>query len=133
MKNQLLNSLSAIFSGWYERSKKVGDRVFHERSIFRKLVQLERDRAHRGNQQFSVILINVSQEKKLMVTELMHHISRRVRRIDQVGWYDQFHIGVLLPSTSPDAAHRIAKDIFLNYAHPQASVQYQTLSYPDAN
>ena len=133
MKNRVLNSLSAIFSGWYERSKKIGDRVFHERSIFKELVQLERDRAHRGNQQFSMILINVSQEEKLVVTELVHQISKRVRRIDQVGWYDPFHIGVLLPSTPPDAAHRIAKDIFLNYSLSQTSVQYQTLSYPDAN
>lgn len=133
MKKRVLKSLSAIFSGGYESGKKDGVRVFHERSIFRKLVQLERDRAHRGNQQFSMILINVSKEKKLGVTKLVHQISKRVRQIDQVGWYDPFHIGVLLPSTPPDAAHRIVKDIFLNYSHSQASVQYQTLSYPDAN
>lgn len=133
MKNRLLNSLTKILSVWFRQSNGDASKVIHERSIFKEIIELERDRAHRANQQFSMILINVGQEKKLAVVELVHQISKRIRRIDQVGWYDPFHIGVLLPSTTPDGAQNIVKDIRGNCPPSQASFQYQTLSYPDAN
>ena len=103
----------------------------YSRSEFHHLLELERDRVHRNNHQFSVLLFSVNPKKEHDVIELTNHISRRVRRIDQVGWYDNSHIGVLLPSTTASGAKHIVKDICSQHNGTTPPFLYETLSYPD--
>ena len=101
------------------------------RSEFLKLLELERDRVHRNNHQFSILLFSVNPKKKFEIIELANHISKRVRRVDQVGWYDDCHIGVLLPNTSTNGAISIGKDICSHHDRSNSQLNYETLSYPD--
>jgi PleD family two-component response regulator len=133
MKNLFMKYLTRKTNDrWIVKNEQTSFEI-HKPTIFHKLIEMERDRAHRGNQSFSMILININQENKLSVAELVSLISGRVRRIDQIGWYDLFHIGVLLPCTTSDGASSIIKDICAHFQLPQASFHYQTLSYPGPN
>ncbi|MCP4745002.1 MAG: hypothetical protein GY874_02520 [Desulfobacteraceae bacterium] len=106
-------------------------KVIHERKKFLELVELERDRAHRSNQQFSLIVMRVNENKTTAIHELAHKILERVRRIDQVGWYANAHLGVLLPNTTNTGAQTIAKAIYDSQDSSRSVIALQTLSYPD--
>ena len=41
----------------------------------------------------------------------MQKILRRVRRIDEIGWYDQNRIGIILPYTSAQGAQKFAESL----------------------
>jgi PleD family two-component response regulator len=102
----------------------------YQRSFFLKLIEMERCRSNRNNLPFSLLLFNVNQNQTTNWTtdELVKHISKRVRRIDQLGWYDRHHIGILLPNTSAAGAQTIAKDICGKQDTPFI---FHTLTYPD--
>lgn len=108
-----------------------GANRFYNRSEFHNLLELERDRVHRNNHQFSVLLFSVNPKKAHDIIELANHISKRVRRIDQVGWYDDGHIGVLLPNTTASGANNIVKDICSRHNGSTPPLLYKTLSYPE--
>lgn len=134
MTSILLQKLKKVFSGSQEIAPPEVNRIY-KRSNFLKLIELERYRVHRNNHQFSLLLFNVNQngDRQRTIGELVTQISNRVRRIDQVGWYDNFHIGVLLPNTTAADAQLIARDICRNHDSSEAAFLFETLSYPQAN
>lgn len=101
------------------------------RSEFLNLIELERYRVHRNSHQFSILLFSVNQKKEHETIELATKISKRVRRIDQVGWYDDCRIGVLLPNTNAAGARNIGKYICSRHSRTNSSLAFETLSYPD--
>jgi GGDEF domain-containing protein len=108
-------------------------KTVYGRKEFIDLIELERDRVHRDDQQFSLILISVdgNENRNDHLIELVHKITKRVRRIDQIGWYDNTHIGVLLPNTTSKGAQIIAKEICRNQDGSNNPIFFKTLSYPD--
>lgn len=108
-------------------------KTIYEREEFLELIELERDRVHRDDQQFSLILIYVNENDNGIADtiELVHKISKRVRRIDQIGWYDNNHLGVLLPQTTQAGAQIIANDICQSQDGANSAIAFETSSYPD--
>lgn len=107
-------------------------KTIYEREEFLELIELERDRVHRDDQQFSLILIDVNENDNGIAgtIELVHKISKRVRRIDQIGWYDNNHLGVLLPNTTQAGAQIIANDICQSPDDTNSAIAFETSSYP---
>lgn len=117
-----------------------GDRFqINEQSRFLQLIEMERNRVHRDNQQFSVILLNVDQHQnqEVSISDLAGLIRKRVRRIDIVGWYDHCRLGVLLPHTSTAGAEKVAECIAADLCgiHPETAgnMPFRILSYPNFN
>jgi PleD family two-component response regulator len=108
-------------------------KAIHERKEFLDLIEHERDRVHRDEQQFSLILISVNRsvDKNSAITELVKKASKRVRRIDRIGWFDNTRLGVLLPNTTLSGAQTIAKDICKSQNNSNSTISIETLSYPD--
>ena len=77
---------------------------------FVKIIENERARADRNNHYFSLILFDIASIgiEKVAIERLIESISRRIRKIDNVGWYDNQHIGVILPYTSDHGARKFA-------------------------
>lgn len=114
----------------FQDSYPTKNNSIYKRANFLKLIELERYRVHRDNRQFTLLLFNVSQTRNTnrKINEFITQISKRVRRVDRLGWYDDYHIGVLLPNTSMAGAHIIAKDIC---GSQNQSILFQTLTYPN--
>ena len=76
-------------------------------------IENERARADRNNLYFSLILFDIASidAEKVAVGRVIEHISRRIRKVDSVGWYDNQHVGVILPYTSNDGACEFAAHI----------------------
>jgi PleD family two-component response regulator len=108
-------------------------KTIYEREAFLELIELERDRVHRDDQQFSLILIDVNENDNAVADTiaLVHKISKRVRRIDQLGWYDNNHLGILLPNTTQAGAQIIANDICQSRDGANSAIAFKTSSYPD--
>ena len=110
-----------------------------QRNLFLKLIEMERLRVHRSNKQFSLILFNIDQDPETApsIDKLANIISQRIRRTDQVGWFDDCRIGVLLPNTPMTGAQTIANIISTDMSgeleEPKDRIPFETLSYPDLN
>lgn len=108
-------------------------KTIYDRKEFLELIELERNRVHRNDLQFSLILINVNENVNGIAgtIELVHKISKRVRRTDQLGWYDDNHLGVLLPNTTPAGAQIFAKNICNSQNGSNCAITFVTSSYPE--
>jgi PleD family two-component response regulator len=92
--------------------KKVPIGIYSQEE-FKKSVGKERARADRSNQKLSLIIfdMNSSAPKKIAINQLFAEIRSRVRNIDQVGWYDDQQLGIILPYTSNRGAIRLTENI----------------------
>lgn len=107
-------------------------KTIHERDTFHELIKLERDRVHRNNRQFSLLLIRISEKDnaKARIPKIVQNLSKRVRKIDQLGWYDDNHLGILLPNTPYTGAQVFANDIRNCQNDGEIPFVFKTLSYP---
>ena len=91
---------------------KIAGEIYSEEE-FRRIIDKERARADRTDHQFSLILLDLGftngNHKKN--GRQLQKIFSRMRRIDEVGWYDPQRIGIILPYTSEGGAQRFAESI----------------------
>ena len=80
---------------------------------FRMALDLERARADRTEQEFSVLLLKGAAVADSQTAEcLMHRLLSRIRITDIIiGWYDEHRIGIILPYTPSSGAVKLARDI----------------------
>jgi PleD family two-component response regulator len=73
-------------------------------------IQRESARADRSGGEFALVLIRVKRKDHnvLSTVRLAKTILGRVRATDDVGWYDENHLGVILPDTNATGAWRFA-------------------------
>src|SRR5579862_1653916 len=91
-------------------------RLPHKRTIASMLtpeqmniaIQRETARADRGGGEFALVLFRVRNRKSLSTNRLAKTVLGRIRATDDVGWYDEDHLGVLLPDTAATGAWRFA-------------------------
>ena len=99
---------------------------------FRFILSFEKERADRGNHQFSLIVIDRKQYEAIngAAQHLIDNIIQRVRDIDIVGWHDNESICVILPYTTFEGANKLVKCISepLNSSIPKSA--YSVHTYP---
>ncbi len=95
---------------------------------FQNLLSQERSRRDRSGSEFALILFKTEEKKyhKGYAARLIRAMFSRKRSIDELGWYDQERIGVILPSTNQEGARKFASDIEnktrSRYAYPLVSI-----------
>ena len=81
---------------------------------FSRILERERERSDRSGQGFSLVVFeygaNNSHTDELRILRDCI-LSRRVRAIDEVGWFKEGSIATMLALTSPDGARKFAKDV----------------------
>ncbi len=93
--------------------KKTEIERMHSSHSFQYLIDLERGRVNRQGREFSLILFRITDKAKSekILNRLGRTISKRIRKIDQIGRYDDNHFGLLLPYTSLHDARKIAREL----------------------
>ena len=86
---------------------------FYSEEEFRRIIDRERARADRADHQFSLILLDMgfNNANHNSNGRLLQKISSRIRKIDEIGWYDPSRIGIILPYTSEQGAQRFAESL----------------------
>jgi lipopolysaccharide/colanic/teichoic acid biosynthesis glycosyltransferase len=76
-------------------------------------IHRESARADRNTGEFALVLFRVRSRERgaLSTARLAKTVLNRVRATDDVGWYDENHLGVLLPDTAANGAWRFADQI----------------------
>lgn len=92
--------------------KKLAGEIYSEEE-FRHIIDRERARADRTDHQFSLIVIDLgftNGNHNSNGLQLQKIISR-MRRIDEIGWYDPRRIGIILPYTSERGAQKFVESL----------------------
>ena len=98
---------------------------------FQGVINRERSRIDRSGSTFSLVLFKTVNghgfdhySKKILKT-----IYRRKRFVDEMGWYDDKRVAVLLPSTDQDGAEKFAIDIENKVHHRYMYPLFSVLAY----
>ena len=89
---------------------------------FVKIIENERARAERNDHCFSLILFDTAAIglKPGTIGPFAQKIRHRIRQVDQIGWYDNRRIGLILPYTSNVGACQLAayicSDVEMSYS-----------------
>lgn len=94
-----------------------------------QLLQRERARAERNEQEFSVILFRVHRSSRHTL-RLIREILKRIRITDEVGWLSHRHLCIFLPDTRQAGAGCFAADIARRVESHSVKARYNVFSYP---
>ena len=81
----------------------------HPEKKFHSIIRRECSRSDRLNKSFSLIVFKVGDNAELL--SLTKFLYDRIRMSDQIGWFDNKNIGLLLPETSYDGALKLAEEV----------------------
>ncbi len=124
--------LRGIFAFFlHERHLSSRYHSIHTRDEFRAVLDIERSRADRSGNVFSLVLFNLqsTEIENFNPRNFIRKLTIRLRETDEIGWFDANHIGVVLPYATPENASKMvthfcnyykinAKDIFSIYTYP---------------
>lgn len=107
-------------------------RDIHSAEQFRAILDRERARADRNGHQFSLVLFSTGnpQQNGAQSKHATQVLAKRIRLTDEVGWFDDEHVGVVLPYTSAAGAGRLADDICEAIATRAFSLKCKIFTYP---
>ncbi len=102
-----------------KRSKKGNDLksgqvdILLSRVQFRELLERERERASRNGHAVALVLIDTDglQMSALRLRLIAETLNSRIRQVDEVGWFDDRRIGIILPYTTKEGALHLAEDL----------------------
>ncbi len=108
-----LFKLSKAFSSTTDTfNKKVVGQICSEAEFIR-IIENERARAERNNHYVSLILLDTAAfgVEKGAIGQSMQRITRRIRKVDKIGWYNSRRVGIILPYTAHEGARNLAVHI----------------------
>jgi hypothetical protein len=101
-----LSKLKLIFRHLGDLFNNGSEQDIYSEKDFLKIIERERERANRNNHPFSLIVFDLEsfQVYNLYTSKFIKMIILRMRKIDEIGWYSQRRIGILLPYTNSQGA-----------------------------
>jgi hypothetical protein len=104
----------------------------YSKKAFQKIIEKERIRANRDNHIYSILLfrLDLIKQNGNDLGILLQTIAGRVRKIDEIGWYDDYRIGVILPYTSMQGACKLAEFICESMKNISKKPECDVYTYP---
>ncbi|OHB59823.1 MAG: hypothetical protein A2173_01050 [Planctomycetes bacterium RBG_13_44_8b] len=104
----------------------------HLSEQFHIMLEREKARVDRNAHQFSLVLFDTNDagEKKFQVRSLTNLLVERIRWTDETGWFDDGHIGVVLPDTSGLDARKFADSVLKMLSAKSITPVYTIYTYP---
>ena len=99
---------------------------------FHRILKIERERSDRSLHQFSLILIDLEylENNRSLNHGALDKIINRVREIDEIGLYDRSHIGILLPYTTGEGAHKLVENLVATLELKTPNSVFSVYTYP---
>jgi len=104
----------------------------HSVEEFRVLLERERVRTERTGVKFSLVIINIGNLKDALMTleGLVNVVMHRVRLTDEIGWFSEQELGVILINTLMKGAWNFATDILQRAKNKALIGSFQVYTYP---
>ncbi|MEI6126674.1 MAG: sugar transferase [Pseudomonadota bacterium] len=105
---------------------------FYSPKEFLRIVERERVRTDRTGNGFSIVLFNFESPGKNIsdMENFGFRIRKRVRCYDEIGWFEDNSLGVLVAETSFEQAHTLADEISRTVFPKALGAGHTVLSYP---
>ncbi|MBN1837675.1 MAG: sugar transferase, partial [Spirochaetales bacterium] len=106
--------------------------TLHPIQDFDMLIRRERARADRSGSEFSLVVYPLEHgpRPQRILRTLEEALRRRVRSIDEIGWFQEGVLGVLLPTTGPEGAQTFAESFAHGLNGSGESLRWQVFTYP---
>ena len=107
----------------------------HSSGAFRDILDREVSRAERTGQIFSLVVFGIEKGNgtdAASLERLGHALGQKVRRCDEVGWYDGDRIGTILPGTSAEGAWQFAEIVKERIKDEAPRMTCAIYSYPSS-
>ena len=105
----------------------------HSSDAFRFILERERSRSERTGQIFSLVLFGPNSGNgtaAATLARLGNDITRKIRKSDEVGWYDGNRIGAILIGTSAEGAWQFIEIIKKRIEEVEPDLICTVYSYP---
>src|SRR3990172_9343952 len=105
----------------------------HSSDAFRAVLERERSRSERTGQIFSLVIFGFNSGNGTgteMLARLGNDITRKIRKSDEVGWYDENRIGTILIGTSAEGAWQFIEIIKKRIVEVEPDLICTVYSYP---
>ena len=108
--------------------------ILSEKDFFQTL-ERERERANRNNQPFSLVVFDFRffLPSHSTTKQFIKRITLRMRKIDEIGWYSQRQIGILLPYTNFQGAGIFVQSLKKSFGFTMPLINCAVFTYPDDN
>jgi lipopolysaccharide/colanic/teichoic acid biosynthesis glycosyltransferase len=101
---------------------------------FQAILGRERARSDRTGGRLSLIIFDMGDRNTDQTAAfcLAHVLTQRMRSIDEVGWFDTWRLGIVLPDTPAEGASKLANDICEKFTikNKMASPIFKIYTYP---
>jgi hypothetical protein len=130
-----LPKLAAKFRHFGDFLKNGSRQEIHSEKDFFQILERERERANRNNQPFSLVVFDLRffHPFPSATKNFIKKITFRMRKIDEIGWYRQRQIGILLPYTDFKGAGKFVESIKNLFGFTMPIVNCTVFTYPDDN
>ena len=120
--------------GFFKSSRNAAIDLPVGKETFQRAIAKERDRSDRSSQTYSLLILTlaIQSEADARMVEAIKTIRDRIRTIDEIGWYAENQLGILLPLTSMAGADRLADDIcdiITDHLQPDEYLACELFSY----
>jgi hypothetical protein len=106
--------------------------MIHPKKEFLEIVKKEQVRTDRTGSEFSVILFTSEYftHHDPNIKGFVSSIRERIRSYDDIGWFEENSLGILLPETIYEKAKIVAGEIFQKIIPKKYHTKYSICSYP---
>ena len=99
--------------GFFKSSRNSSIELLNSKEAFQRAIAKERNRSDRSDHKYSLLILSlaIKSEEDERIARAITMIRQRIRDIDEIGWYDENQLGIILPFTSMEGADRLADEI----------------------
>jgi lipopolysaccharide/colanic/teichoic acid biosynthesis glycosyltransferase len=105
----------------------------HSSDLFRVILERERARSERTGQIFSLVIFGINSRNGIdtaTLESLGNDITQKIRKSDEIGWYDGNRIGTILTGTSAEGACRFVEIVKKRNEEIEPNLTCTVYSYP---
>ena len=120
--------------GFFKSSRNSSNELLIGKEAFQQAIAKERYRSDRSNEKYSLLILSlaIESEEDERIGQAIAMIRERIRAIDEIGWYEENKLGIILPFTSMEGADRLADDIceiITTHLEPDECIACELVSY----
>lgn len=99
--------------GFFKSSKNSSNDLLIGKEAFQQAITKERYRSDRSNQKYSLLILSlaIKSDEDERIGRAIATVRKRIRAIDEIGWYEENQLGIILPFTTMAGADRLAGEI----------------------
>ena len=99
--------------GFFKSSMNSTTDLLIGKEAFQQAIAKERYRSDRSNHKYSLLILSLAIKRAddERIVQAIATIRKRIRAIDEIGWYEENQLGIILPFTSMAGADRLGDEI----------------------